>query len=105
MIEVIIGFDCCPDQTTWYVTESKKDLLVASSSSYYSDLAHNTTTQKLCLNEGKYVFSIHDSTGNGLCCLERFGYYYVISYSSVIAIGGFFEFSESMSFEIPFVLL
>ena len=87
-------YDSGPLPTSWevyLVADNADDKLVASSSE--SDKKAMFHTESICLLEGKYKFIISD------------GYYYVTTSNGVlIAEGGYFEKSESITFSIPFVL-
>lgn len=62
------------------------------SSTSYSDIK--------CFNPGKYIFTIYDSWGDGICCSSGDGKYTVIVDGEDIASGGKFGLYEKQTFVI-----
>jgi len=56
-----------------------------------------------CLQEGRYEFTIYDSSGDGMCCVILHGSYEVrlSAGETIIAEGGEFEDKEITAFSLP----
>ena len=120
-IEIYILHDLYPGETTWDLmkigTSDGNELIAAApmtlapttstqppttGSTWSADIAY-LLVKSLCLEEGQYQFTIHDSSGDGICCDYGKGHYNLTSYGEVIVKGGKFEFYEMAVFQIPFV--
>ena len=68
---------------------------------YVSDFADNTlSTFDVCVpNTGVYSFTINDAYGDGICCDYGAGYYSITSCGELVASGGSFGESETVSIE------
>lgn len=67
-------------------------------------LANQRYTQSLCLDEGSYKFTMYDSYGDGLCCVNGNGEYVITSEGVILAQGGEFGYSEETLFDLPLSL-
>ncbi|MCG8699286.1 MAG: endonuclease [Bacteroidales bacterium] len=61
---------------------------------------HTTYTEEFCLVDGDYTFTINDSYGDGICCLNGYGSYTFTSGKNTLASGGEFTSTESTKFSI-----
>jgi hypothetical protein len=59
-----------------------------------------TFNEIICLDNGRYTFTISDSYGDGICCENGNGNYQVKLESQVIKQGGEFGESETFSFDV-----
>ena len=68
---------------------------------YVSDFSDNTlSTFNVCVpNSGVYSFTITDEYGDGICCDYGEGYYSITSCGEVVASGGSFGESETITIE------
>jgi len=97
-VEVSIKTDQYPEETTWNLSS---DLSCDTGSTIdggpYSQ-ASNLTSVRKCLPAGKYVFTINDSAGDGLCCGYGIGWYNIVVNGVTTHAGGLFGGSESKTF-------
>jgi hypothetical protein len=97
-VEVSIKTDQYPDETTWNLSS---DLSCDTGSTInggpYSQ-ADNLTSVRKCLPAGKYVFTIKDSAGDGLCCGYGIGWYNIVVNGVTTHAGGLFGGSETKTF-------
>ena len=86
------------DETSWEICNSNAQV-VASGSGYASNTEY---ISHICLPDGDYTFTIYDSYGDGICCVNGNGYYTLTNTSTNegLAQGGEFGVSESTSFSI-----
>jgi len=67
-------------------------------------LAYQYYNETICLEQGRYSFTIYDKNGNGLCCGlngSSNGTYTVLSNGIVLVHGGEFAFEEETLFDLP----
>lgn len=66
-------------------------------------LAYQYYNETICLEQGRYSFTIYDKNGNGLCCglNGSNGTYTVLSNGIVLVRGGEFAFEEETLFDLP----
>jgi len=87
--------DNYPSETSWSLT--RNGTTVASGSGYSTN--GQTITETFDFGDGNYVFTINDSYGDGICCAYGSGSYALEDAgSNVIASGGAFGSSESVSY-------
>merc|ERR1712232_563952 len=53
-----------------------------------------------CLDKGEYKFKITDEYGDGMCCEYGEGFYKLYLDGDLIASGGEFDYSESLTFDV-----
>jgi hypothetical protein len=67
-------------------------------------LAYQYYNESICLEQGRYSFTMYDKNGNGLCCglnNGRNGQYTVLSNDIVLVEGGEFAYEEETLFDLP----
>ena len=102
-IEITISFDAYPKETSWQLlmnTSNDEMLIIENSTAYNSTLANGYSQRLFCLQEGSYMFIIHDQ--DGLCCLYGSGSYNLTSDGDIVGEGGAFQFNETTLFSVPF---
>ena len=67
-------------------------------------LVNQRYNKELCLEEGSYKFTMYDSYGDGLCCVNGNGEYLVTSNGIALAQGGEFGYNEETLFDLPATL-
>lgn len=107
-IDIEILFDDYPEETLYDIerinangADADDNLLIRSHQAAEGDTSHK---ESICLQEGEYVFTIHDDASDGICCQCGEGNYIITtSNGASIAGGGAFESSyENTHFSIPF---
>jgi len=88
-ITVDIVTDRAPDETSWEITDFYTYKQYMKSSSY--DTPNHFYSSSKCFGPGSYVFSIYDSSDDGICCLYGQGSYTVSLGNKKLAVGGQFE--------------
>jgi len=90
-------------ETIWETTDSSNTIL-ASGDSYANNTPYNETID-LPISTG-YTFTIHDTAGDGICCVSRGEGSYSLkdAEGTVIASGGEFDSEESTQFDIATVI-
>merc|ERR1712157_687602 len=56
--------------------------------------------ENVCLSNGRYIFTISDSHGDGICCNDGDGNYKVLLSGQIIGEGGEFGESETFTFDV-----
>ena len=98
-----LQLDTYSPETTWSITSSQ-GTIVAQGGPYSKALANQLVLDTLCLPEGCYSFQINDAYNDGICCAYGNGSYTLQdAEQKLIAQGGEFPASESVSFCLPFV--
>ena len=100
-IVVKVKLDSYPAETEWSI-QDPNGLTVAASQEYGWNMQFaevNLTVTGLCIGV-PYVFRIHDSNGDGICCDFGSGEYSVIHDGEVIFSGGQFEYSDETTFTL-----
>ena len=98
--EDLISIEILTDQwgyeTSLELTDFNGDVYL-----YVSDFADNTLSSfDVCVpNTGVYSFTIYDTYGDGICCDYGAGYYSITSCGELVASGGSFGESETVSIE------
>jgi hypothetical protein len=67
-------------------------------------LAYKAYNESICLEQGRYSFTMYDKNGNGLCCGLNNGIngqYTVLSNGIVLVEGGEFAYEEETLFDLP----
>ena len=96
--EVIVSLttDEYGDETSWILTDSNNGEQASG-----SNLANSTSySEKLCLVDGQYTFTINDSYGDGICCTYGNGAYDISLAGTSLASGASFTQSESKTFTL-----
>ena len=88
-ITVDIETDFHPEETSWVIKDFETDEEIARSPKY-NGMAHKYSTQ-ICVDKGSYIFSIHDSADDGICCTSHSGSYTVSVDGVSKATGGEFK--------------
>jgi len=91
-ITVDVLTDFHPEETSWEIKKYKTNKIIAKSSGYKA-MAHSYSTKK-CIDKGIYVFSIFDSSDDGICCANFAGSYTVSVDGTTKATGGEFKSAE-----------
>lgn len=94
--ELALSTDSYGYETSWDITDGSS-VVQASGSGYGSNQSY---TESVCLDEGDYTFTIHDSYGDGICCGYGSGAYSLSIDGSVVASGGSFGSQESTAFSV-----
>jgi len=68
---------------------------------FVSEFANQLSTKSLCLDEGSYKFTMYDSYGDGLCCVNGNGEYIIKSNGITLGQGGEFRYNDERLFELP----
>lgn len=80
---ITIATDGWGSETTWDLYEDTSNDLIDSGGNYASSSLHGISN---CLPEDEcYIFTIHDSNNDGICCAYGFGYYYLVWNSTIIS--------------------
>jgi PKD repeat protein len=98
-LDISITLDDYPGETSWALTNDLNGQDVFSSGSFAGLETGSTITDRLCLPQGCYTFTMNDSYGDGMCCDNGNGSYTVSNPQlGTIAMGGSFAYGESTSF-------
>lgn len=98
-LTVDITTDNYPGETTWTLVNSCDSSEVLSGGPYTSaDTLYSQTTPQCLPDDAKYVFTINDSYGDGICCSYGSGGYVVKQDDAQALSGGEFGSSEVASF-------
>lgn len=96
-IDVNVVLDDYPHQSSWSITDGNGAVVVTGGP--YEGLADGSTVnEQVCLSFGCYIFTMHDSYGDGLCCDFGNGSYTVTGPDGVLASGDAFTFGDSTAF-------
>jgi len=104
-LEISILYDSSPFGVGYVLT--KVDTTGAQSNidtffvPFVSELANQLSTKSLCLEEGSYKFTMYDSYGDGLCCVNGNGGYVIKSNGVTLGQGGEFRYNDERLFELP----
>ncbi|KAL7531124.1 hypothetical protein ACHAXR_005221, partial [Thalassiosira sp. AJA248-18] len=97
---LILGVDVVTDdypaETNWTLTNACTGD-IAEASPTFSDPGRNYRND-YCIPEGRYIFQINDSWGDGICCAYSQGSYSVKYDGNVVASGGQFGSSQNTTF-------
>lgn len=101
--------DTYGSETTWNLKNSAGTILYSGGPYTNTSTLPTVFSQNWNLASNDcYTFTINDTYGDGICCVEGNGYYNIKSSlttgSVVVAEGGAFGYGESKSFKINFVL-
>lgn len=96
-VVVAVVFDRYASDISWKI-ERENAQIVASGSDYQNSAPN--VSEKVCLEDGVYTFTINDSYGDGLCCSYGEGSYAISLNGTALVSGGSFKSSESKSFTI-----
>ena len=106
-VDIVVVFDAFPLETSWQIEKiiNSGDNKVLKTFNGTSGEENELRNESMCLEgEKTYQFTIHDSTGDGICCGQYGdGRYNVTSNGSLIVEGGEFGLGEVTTFSIPFV--
>ncbi|KAL7439789.1 hypothetical protein ACHAXM_007288 [Skeletonema potamos] len=114
-VEIGLMFDNYPDETRWEIVKGRRpsfqnsNAVMVKESPYYDPKPpgnYRGATEKhiVCLEEGRYTFTIIDREKDGMCCSDGEGRY-VLTYQStgdMIAQGAEFGEFESTTFDVPY---
>ena len=102
-IQVAVVYDDAPWQTSWDLRTKDGEEIAFVGPGLSGDTNH---TKNICLNQGRYKFTIYDNNRDGLCCNNGAGYYNILtSVGEIIVQGSMFGESESTSFNLPYTPL
>ncbi len=97
-----LQLDTYSPETSWTLTNGQ-GAVVAQGGPYGKDVANQLVLDTLCLPEGCYSFRINDAYNDGICCAYGNGSYTLLGAEQVlIAQGGEFPSSETVSFCLPY---
>ena len=96
-LNIDIVFDNYPEETSWSIVNSS-GTTVASSNYSTANADGSSTTEKLCLPNDCYTFTISDVYGDGMCCSYGNGSYNITDQNGTITSGGSFGASEASDF-------
>jgi len=92
-MSIEIKTDKYPGETTWYFKDTSSSKQVFSGGPYTEQYTLYTDTKGMC--HGNYIFTMKDSYGDGICCVEGDGYYKVYVGGTETLSGGPFKYEES----------
>jgi len=94
-IDVEIFTDWYPRETRWELTDTLTGEVIASEGPY--DEFEHLYTERVCVPTDRcFTFTIHDNSGNGICCNWGEGYYNVYYNGEPARSGGRFGLEESV---------
>lgn len=97
-----LQLDTYSPETTWTLT-NPQGAVVAQGGPYPKTLANQLLIDTLCLPAACYTFRINDAYNDGICCTYGDGSYTLLDGTQqLIAQGGEFPGTESVSFCLPF---
>lgn len=96
-LNIDIVFDNYPEETSWSIVNSS-GTTVASSNYSTANADGSSITEKLCLPNDCYTFTISDVYGDGMCCSYGNGSYNITDQNGTITSGGSFGASEASDF-------
>mmetsp|Transcript_22689 Transcript_22689/g.47797 ORF Transcript_22689/g.47797 Transcript_22689/m.47797 type:complete len:760 (-) Transcript_22689:153-2432(-) len=102
-VTVEVTTDNYPAETSWSIVKDSTDPCVgqdnpSSLSGTGYDQQNTFYSNEYCVDEGKYIFTINDSYGDGICCSYGTGSYKVLYGNTEVAQGGAFGSSETTTF-------
>ena len=100
-VNITIQPDNLGAETSWVLKNSSSQVVLGNGGPYTNG---NTSpiTVPLCVNDGSNAtFVIQDSFGDGMCCLQGTGFYYIMIGSDTIAKNGTFTSTDSVRFLAP----
>jgi len=95
IVKVDIRPDLYPYEVTWEITKNNVNIIAGGP---YAEAKLYSTSK--CVDVGSYEFTIYDTYGDGICCVEGNGSYNITVGTTAIKSGGSFEWSESTNFTI-----
>ncbi len=96
-IHIDILTDLYPDETSWQIVDQNTSLVIATGNTS-GGLTNSLYSWDVCVvSTGCYTFTIFDSYGDGICCLQGFGSYTVTFNGTSVGTGGAFTSSETIS--------
>ena len=99
LIEIMT--DNYPTETSWDLVNMSTGELVASiAAGDLTEPGTSYTWEEIELTGGDYTWTIYDAYGDGICCAYGEGHYNIYVGGELIATGGEFEASESVSFNM-----
>jgi hypothetical protein len=96
-LNIDIVFDNYPEETSWSIVNSS-GATVASSNYSTANADGSSITEKLCLPNDCYTFTISDAYGDGMCCSYGNGSYNITDQNGTITSGGSFGANEATDF-------
>ncbi|MBX2876415.1 MAG: S8 family peptidase [Saprospiraceae bacterium] len=90
-----IQFDHYPEETSWSI-RTPEGVTVASAGPFTEAVGLSSYTEEITLSEGQYVFTIHDSYGDGICCNYGEGSFQLLDASGTTLLAGT-EFTAAAS--------
>jgi Leucine-rich repeat (LRR) protein len=98
-INLSLTLDNNPDETSWSLTDTAGNVI---NEGFGYHTAGQVISKKWILSPGKYIFSIYDSHGDGICCSGGGGEYELKDgCNNIIKYGGSFWHFESITFCVP----
>lgn len=96
MVKLTLMTDNYGSETSWNL--KNKDSQVLFSGDNLSD--NKTYNKNMCLVNGRYIFEILDSYGDGICCSTGDGSYKLEANGKKLGAGGQFNHSEKVTFAL-----
>ena len=95
--EMTVNTDDYPGETTWSVVNDATGDVVMSGGPYGTSGTAYTSSELVCANSACFTLTINDSFGDGICCGFGNGSYALTVNGEVVASGGSFTTSCSLS--------
>ena len=98
-LDITITFDAFPIETSWTLQQDSNIIESFDGKDAIVNLAHTELIEEFCLVNGvKYVWTIFDGAGDGICCGSGQGSYELKLNGVVIVSGGDFTDSSEYTF-------
>ena len=101
---ISILYDSSPFGSGYVIRRTNTAVTIYSYFPGDDSLAYRYYNETICLEQGRYSFTMYDKNGNGLCCGlngSSNGTYTVLSNGIVLVHGGEFAFEEETLFDLP----
>jgi hypothetical protein len=69
--------------------------IVATGYDYAPSMSSSYHNETICIDDGRYIFTIHDSASDGMCCGYGIGHYTVLLDEVIVKNGGEFGRTET----------
>ena len=98
MLGIEIMTDDYPTETSWQITNHLGEIVVSVANGTEMVTDFTLYSWEVELIPGNYTFSIFDTFGDGICCIEGDGYYNLSLGGALFYSGGEFQTEESIEF-------
>mmetsp|Transcript_1253 Transcript_1253/g.2742 ORF Transcript_1253/g.2742 Transcript_1253/m.2742 type:complete len:802 (+) Transcript_1253:241-2646(+) len=99
IVTVDVTTDKYPAETSWTLTnQCTNEVIIEVGVRALYKAAYTFYSNEYCVADAAYQFTIADSWGDGICCSEGQGSYFLQYDGAVVASGGEFTSSESTTF-------